>query len=72
MSQTAAAFRARLFAKDLAKMLKLSDERKAENAAARARAQANPGLCAVLLAAAKQRGQAGIDWPEYFRNSYMV
>jgi predicted solute-binding protein len=61
-----------MFARDLRICLALADARKAENAAARRRAQANPELCAVLLESAKRRGESTIDWPEYFRNSYMV
>lgn len=61
-------FKARMRARDLAACIALSDARKAELAAARARCQANPELCALLLSEARQRGESGIDWPEYFRN----
>jgi hypothetical protein len=62
----------RMFARDVNAMLALSDARKAEDAERRARAQANPELCAALLAQAKQAGRDQIDWPEYFRNARMV
>jgi hypothetical protein len=62
---------ARLAARDLAACLALSNERKREDAARRARAQANPELCAWLLADARRRGLAGIDWPAYFRDAHM-
>lgn len=52
--------------------LALSDARKADLAASRERAQSNPDLVACLLADARRRGQSEIDWPEYFRNTYMV
>lgn len=52
--------------------IQASDTRKAENAQRRAAAQANAELCAYLTQEAQRRGQAGIDWPEYFRNAYMV
>lgn len=48
--------------------LALRDRRASENAAARARMQADPALTAALLANAHHRGLPGIDWPEYFRN----
>lgn len=51
--------------------LHASDARKADIQATRERAQANPELCAVLLADAQRRGQKAINWPEYFRNSGM-
>ena len=60
-----------MFARDLAACLALSDARRAEDAARRAAAQANPELCAELLAAATRRGAAVIDWAEYFRNARM-
>lgn len=53
-------------------IFRVSQARKQENAARRSAAQANTELCAYLLEAAQRRGQAGIDWPEYFRNAYMV
>lgn len=56
------------FAADLAACIALADVRKAENAAARLRMQANAELCAELLAQAKRRGRDQIDWAEYFRN----
>ena len=67
-SQFAREFMARQFAIDLAACIELNRVRKAENAAARARCQADAGLCSVLQAEADQRGEAGINWPEYFRN----
>jgi hypothetical protein len=54
--------------RDYQYMLRLSDARKAEIARARERAQSDQELCALLLSDAKRRGQAAIDWPEYFRN----
>lgn len=60
------------FAADFAACLALSDARKAEDAKRRAAAQANPELCAALLADAQRRGEPGINWPEYFRNARMV
>lgn len=57
---------------DIAVSVALSQARKQENAARRAAAQANPELVACLLERSKQRGQSEIDWPEYFRNAYMV
>lgn len=65
-------FAARMFARDLTAMLALSDARKAENAAARARCKANPELCATLLEQAERRGQTEIDWSAYFRNAYLT
>lgn len=59
------------FEADLRYMLALADARKAELKIARERCQADQGLCALLLADAKRRGFAEIDWPEYFRNSYL-
>jgi hypothetical protein len=53
-------------------IFQISQARKQENAARRAAAQANVELCTYLLEQARQRGQAAIDWPEYFRNAYMV
>lgn len=67
-SQFAREFMARQFALDLAACIDLNRVRKAENAAARARCQADTRLCAVLQAEADRRGEAGINWPEYFRN----
>ncbi len=58
-----------MFARDFAESVRLADIQKAQNAATRKRMQADPGLCAVLLADAKRRGLSEIDWPEYFRNS---
>jgi predicted solute-binding protein len=57
--------------RDLAVMIAANDARKAENAAARKRAQGNRELCAELAADASRRGLPGIDWPEYFRNTDM-
>ncbi|MBK6616321.1 hypothetical protein [Ottowia sp.] len=62
-------FRRNMFAADLTAAVALEDARKAENAEARARAQGNAALVAELTARAKRRGQAEIDWPEYFRNA---
>ncbi len=59
----------RFASRDLAACIALSDARKAENAAARARMLANPELTACLLADAKRRGHAEIDWADYFRNA---
>lgn len=59
----------RILARDFAATLAISDARKAENAAARTRAQMNTELCAVLLADAQRRGQKVIAWAEYFRNN---
>lgn len=56
------------FDADLRACLALRDARARENAAARERAMANPELRAALLDAARRRGQAEIDWPDYFRN----
>ena len=53
---------------DLNACIALADARKAENRAAQARCKANPEMCAALQAEALRRGQAEIDWPEYFRN----
>ena len=53
-------------------LLRLNDARKAENLAARQRAQGNRELCAHLLAEAQRRGHLAIDWPEYFRNAWMA
>jgi hypothetical protein len=61
-----------MFRSDLAASVAISQARKLENAERRAAAQANPELCAELLKQAQRRGQAGIDWPEYFRNAYMA
>jgi hypothetical protein len=61
-------FERNTFARDLAHSVALNDARRAENAATRARMQASEGLCAVLLARARRRGENAIDWPEYFRN----
>ena len=61
-------FAAKMFAQDLKASIQIRDKRAADNAAARARCQNDPQLCAILLADAKRRGQSGIDWPEYFRN----
>lgn len=58
----------RMFAADLAACIALNDARKAENAAARSRAQSNPQLVADLTEQAAQRGEAAIDWQDYFRN----
>jgi hypothetical protein len=55
-------------AADYRAMLALSDERKAENKAARARARGNSALRSELLNQAVQRGQLAIDWLDYFRN----
>jgi hypothetical protein len=57
----------KFFAADLAACIRLNDVRKTENAAARARMRHNPELCSVLLAAAQRRGEAEINWAEYFR-----
>ena len=65
---TAREFMARQFERDLRAMIALQQARKAENAKARAACLANVELCQCLLADAKRRGQAAIDWPEYFRN----
>ncbi len=64
----ASRFAAKQFAADFAYMLAMADKRKAENAAARARMQADAELCTVLLTEAQRRGQVAIDWAEYFRN----
>lgn len=61
-------FRARQFDRDLRVMMALNDQRKRENAERRAACQADAALCAELLAQAQRRGEAAIDWPEYFRN----
>lgn len=58
-----------MFARDLAACLALNATRKVENAAARARMQANPELVEELQRQAVRRGQPGIDWAEYFRNA---
>jgi len=58
---------ARFFARDLAVMIALSDARKAENEAARARCKANAALVAELESHASRRGKA-LDWDDYFRN----
>jgi hypothetical protein len=55
-------------AADYRAMLALSDQRKAENKAARARARADSALRGELLNQAVRRGQTAIDWLEYFRN----
>lgn len=60
-------FEARMFARDLAVMVRLSDERKRENAAARARCKANVELVELLTSEAARRGRS-LDWNEYFRN----
>lgn len=57
---------------DLTAMLRLSDARRAELAAARARCVADAGLVAVLTEQAARRGEPGIDWPDYFRNARLV
>lgn len=62
-------FERHTFARDLARYTALNDARRAEDAAARARMQANPELCSALLADARRRGQSEINWPEYFRNA---
>ena len=62
---------ARMFARDVAACLALSDARKRENAARRAAAQASAPLVAALQADAERRGRAEIDWQEYFRNADM-
>lgn len=64
----AAAFKARMFARDLAACIALSDERKRENAERRKRCQANAELCAHLVERARRRGESAVNWPEYFRN----
>ena len=63
--------RARWLEADWRACIALQEVERAENATARARAQASPGLCAVLLEEAQRRGQPGIDWPEYFRNAHI-
>ena len=65
----AASFTARMLARDLRASLAVSDARKAENAAIRARMQNDAELRAALLAVARLRGESEIDWPEYFRNA---
>ncbi len=55
-------------ASDLRAGLALRDARARDNAECRARAAANPGLCAALLADRQRRGFQSIDWVEYFRN----
>lgn len=63
-------FERRTFSRDLAACLALSDQRRAENAAARARVQGNPRIVAELRADAQRRGHGGaIDWADYFRNA---
>lgn len=54
---------------DLRACLAVRDARAAENAVARATAKANFELSAALLADAKRRGFAGIDWIGYFQNA---
>lgn len=53
---------------DYAALLALSDARRAENAAARARCLRDAELVRVLQADAERRGLAAIDWADYFRN----
>ena len=57
-----------MFARDLRVSLAISDARKAENAAIRARMQNDAELRSALLEAAHRRGESEINWPEYFRN----
>lgn len=57
---------------DFRECLRISDERKAALKKARAECQADPALCARLLAEARRRGQSEIDWPSYFRNAHLV
>jgi len=61
--------RERMAARDLESSLRVSDARKAENAAARARAKGNPELHAALLEQARRRGHSDVDWASYFRNA---
>lgn len=63
------AMRQRLARADYAACLAVADARKAENAAARTRMQANPELVDELQSQAARRGETQIDWPEYFRNA---
>lgn len=62
-------FARRAFERDLARCVELDRQRKAENAAARARMLANPELVAELQREASRRGRSEIDWAEYFRNA---
>lgn len=61
-------FKARMLARDLAECLRLSDARKAENAAQRAACLVNTALRQLLTDEANRRGQA-LDWADYFRNA---
>ena len=56
----------RFAARDLATCIALADARKAENAAARSRMQANKELCDQLLSEARRRGEDSINWTAYF------
>lgn len=72
MNGDAARRRARILEGDYRAMLALSDARKRDLAAQRERAMNNEELRAHLLEDARRRGLSEIDWPEYFRNAYMV
>lgn len=72
MNGDAARRRARLLDGDYRAMLAASDARKRDLAAQRDAAMNAPELVAYLREEARRRGRAEIDWPEYFRNSYMV
>lgn len=66
-------FERRTFSRDLAACLALSDQRRAENAAALSRVQGNAELVSHLAAGAQRRGQGGaIDWADYFRNAWIA
>ncbi len=60
-----------VFAADLRKAVAHEQARRESIRRQREACQADPALCASLLAAANRRGQSEIDWPEYFRNSYL-
>jgi hypothetical protein len=65
-------FERNTFARDLRASLALSDARKAENAAARARARGKSELVAELERDSERRGFRGqIDWADYFRNAWI-
>lgn len=67
-----ATFAERMIQRDYEACLRISDARRDQLKAARERAQNDPELCAMLAAEAARRGQPGIDWPSYFRNSFLV
>jgi hypothetical protein len=70
--EAAARIGARILEYDYRACLAISDARKRDLAASRERAMNDPDLVASLIEDARRRGRTEIDWPEYFRNTYMM